>query len=145
MKINIFKDTRYIEPEVTVKYYEETQEINTLFQSLHSFCNSVQCSSKGETYNIGLYHIFYFESVEEKTFVYTENEVYECKHKLYELDEMFHDTSYVRVSKSCIVNIMKMKSVRPFINGKFEATMINGEKIIINRHYVADFKKKFNI
>ena len=71
--------------------------------------------------------------------------MFDCKHKLYTLEKMFADTSFIRVSKSCILNIAKLKSVRPFINGKFEATLRNEEKIIINRHYVADFKKKFGL
>ena len=94
---------------------------------------------------IDVQDIYYFESVDERSYVYTKDNVYECKEKLYTIEETFKNTSIVRVSKSCILNITKLKSVRPFINGKFEATMLSNEKIIINRHYVSAFKKKFNI
>ena len=85
------------------------------------------------------------ESVEEKTFVYLEKEVYESNLKLYELEEQLKNTSYIRVSKSIILNIEKLQSVKPLINGKLEANLKNNEKILINRHYVPEFKKKFGI
>ncbi|MFR9043004.1 MAG: LytTR family DNA-binding domain-containing protein, partial [Intestinibacter bartlettii] len=94
---------------------------------------------------ISLKDAYYIESVEEKTFVYLEKEVYESNLKLYELEEQLKNTSYIRVSKSIILNIEKLQSVKPLINGKLEANLKNNEKILINRHYVPEFKKKFGI
>lgn len=145
MKLNILKRSEFTEPEVTLKYSEETQQIENLIDTLRIFCQSIQVEKDGSNHNITLDEIFYIESVDEKSYIYTSSDVYECKHKLYTLEKMFEDTSFIRVSKSCILNIAKLKSVRPFINGKFEATLRNEEKIIINRHYVADFKKKFGL
>ena len=54
-------------------------------------------------------------------------------------------TNFVRISKSCILNIMQLNSVRPLFHGKFEAQLKNQEKIIINRHYVPKFKEKFGL
>ena len=78
--------------------------------------------------------------------------MYESNLKLYELEEQLKNTSYIRVSKSIILNIEKLQSVKPLINGKLEANLknnekilINNEKILINRHYVPEFKKKFGI
>lgn len=145
MKFSIFRNEKYTEPEVILNYSEETNEVKSIIEILNSFSNSIQCYKDSSNFNIKLNDIYYFESVDERSYVYTKENVYECKEKLYTIEEMFKNTSVVRVSKSCILNITKLKSVRPFINGKFEATMLSGEKIIINRHYVSDFKKKFNI
>lgn len=145
MKLNIFKRADFTEPEVTLKYSEETPQIENLIDTLRIFCQSIQAEKNGSNHTITLDEIFYIESVDEKSYIYTKDDVFDCKHKLYTLEKMFADTSFIRVSKSCILNIAKLKSVRPFINGKFEATLRNEEKIIINRHYVADFKKKFGL
>ena len=145
MKLNILKRSGFTEPEVTLKYSNETPQIENLIDTLRIFCQSIQAEKDGSNHSITLDEIFYIESVDEKSYIYTKDDVYECKHKLYTLEGMFKDTSFIRVSKSCILNIAKLKSVRPFINGKFEATLRNEEKIIINRHYVADFKKKFGL
>ncbi len=145
MKLSIFKNPKFSEPEVILNYSEETEEVNKLIETLNSLNNTIQCFKNSSNFNIKLNDIYYFESVDERSYVYTKDNVYECKEKLYTIEEIFKNTSIVRVSKSCILNITKLKSVKPFINGKFEATMLSGEKIIINRHYVSAFKKKFNI
>ena len=145
MRLSIFKNPKFSEPEVILNYSEETEEVNKLIETLNSLNNTIQCFKNSSNFNIKLNDIYYFESVDERSYVYTKDNVYECKEKLYTIEEIFKNTSIVRVSKSCILNITKLKSVRPFINGKFEATMLSGEKIIINRHYVSDFKKRFNI
>ena len=80
------------------------------------------------------------EKVEELT---DERDSY--KNRVSELEEQLKNTSYIRVSKSIILNIEKLQSVKPLINGKLEANLKNNEKILINRHYVPEFKKKFGI
>ena len=39
-----------------------------------------------------------------------------------------------------IVNLMKITSVRPALNGRFLAVLKNGEEIIISRKYVPSLK-----
>ena len=85
------------------------------------------------------------KSVDEKTFIYCENDVYESRMKLFEFEEALINSSFVRISKSCILNIDFIEKVKPMLNGKYEVLLINGEKLIINRHYVPDFKKKFGL
>lgn len=65
--------------------------------------------------------------------------------KLFELEETLTNSSFVRISKSCILNIDFIEKVKPMLNGKYEVLLINGEKLIINRHYVPIFKKKFGL
>ena len=89
--------------------------------------------------------IFYFEAVDNKVFLYLEKDVYETKQKLYELEERFRGTDFVRVSKSVILNLSKVKSLSPAFNGRFEATMKNGEKLIVSRAYVPALKEKLGL
>lgn len=89
--------------------------------------------------------IYYFESVDNKVFAYTSKETYEIHKKLYEIEQEFEHTDFLRISKSAIVNTAKIAYVKPAFNGRFEATLKNGEKIIISRQYVAELKKKIGI
>ncbi len=89
--------------------------------------------------------VYYLESVDDRTFVYTEKEVYTSQMKLYELEEVLKQSCFVRISKSCILNINYLESVRSLLNGKMEALLSNGEHIIVNRHYVPEFKRKFGL
>lgn len=145
MKLEILKKPEYTEAKVTVEYSGESDRINSLLDMLRIYCRSLPAQKSGGQCNLELDKIYYFESVDEKTYIYTRDDVFDCKYKLYTLEEMLRETSFIRVSKNCILNTARLKSVRPFVNGKFEATMMNDEKIIINRHYVVEFKKKFGL
>ncbi|MCI8608203.1 MAG: LytTR family transcriptional regulator [Firmicutes bacterium] len=89
--------------------------------------------------------IFYFESVEGKVFAYTAVEVYEIHRKLYEVEEVYGDGDFLRISKSIIVNVSKISYVKPTFNGRFEARLKNQETVMISRQYVADLKKKLGM
>lgn len=51
---------------------------------------------------IDLNNIYYFESVDNKVFIYCKQDVYESKLKLYEIEEQYNNTSFFRASKSVI-------------------------------------------
>lgn len=89
--------------------------------------------------------IFYFESVDNKVFAYAGKNVYEVHKKLYEIEEEYAHTDFLRISKSAIVNVAKIAYIRPLLNGRFEAKLKNDEKIIISRQYVIELKKKLGI
>lgn len=89
--------------------------------------------------------VFYFESVEQKVFAYCKSEVYQVKSKLYELLDELPGWRFVRVSKSVILNLNKIKSLTPAFSGRYEALLKNGEKVIISRQYVGSLKESLGI
>lgn len=89
--------------------------------------------------------VYYIEVVDNKTFLYCKDKVYESKQKLYELEDDLTGSDFLRVSKSVIINLSKIKSLSPALSGRFEAALGNGEKVIISRQYVVDLKKKLGI
>ena len=89
-------------------------------------------------YQIELHQILYFEAVGELVFAYTKTQVYEIKMRLYQIEEATKHNMILRVSKYFLVNIRKIKSVRPALNGRFIATMINGEEVLISRQYAKE-------
>ena len=90
-------------------------------------------------------NIYYFESVDNKVFAYTDKGVYEVRKKLYEIESEYSYTDFLRISKSSIVNVAKIAYLKPIFNGRFEAKLKNNETIIISRQYVLDLKKKLGI
>ena len=73
-------------------------------------------------------------------FLYTAKQVYETKQKLYELEELLKEKYFLRVSKSLLLNLMKIRSIKPALNGRFLAILQSGEEIIISRKYVPELK-----
>ncbi|MCL2335792.1 MAG: LytTR family transcriptional regulator, partial [Firmicutes bacterium] len=85
------------------------------------------------------------ESVDLKTFVYAEKTVYRSKLKLYQIEETLHRGDFLRVSKQVILNVRKIKSISPAGEGRFQAVLTNGEKVIISRQFVPSLKERFGL
>lgn len=87
------------------------------------------------------HEIFYFESVENKVFAYCEKDIFEVRLKLYEIEY----ADFLRISKSTVLNLSTVHSIKPLFNGRFEANLKNGENVIISRQYVPELKKALGI
>ena len=85
--------------------------------------------------------LFYAESVDDRVFLYTASDSYEIRMKLYELEDLLKNKRFLRISKSMLVNLMKISSVRPALNGRFSAILKNDEEVIISRKYVPALKQ----
>ena len=89
--------------------------------------------------------IYYFEAVDNKVFLYLEQEVFEIRYKLYEIEAQYQNTDFFRASKSVIINLSKVRQFAPDFGGRFEAQMMNGEKLMISRQYVPGLKKRLGM
>ena len=98
----------------------------------------------GNLFILDIDNIFYFESVDKKNFVYTQDEVYETSLRLYEIEEIYPDTDFFRASKSTVINVSKIKMIKPLFGGKVEVLLENEERLVVSRQYVSALKKKIN-
>ena len=145
LKLIIDQSSEYQEVEITVRCGLIDGRLENLINQIRLYSFSIPGIKDGSNYFISLEDIFYFESIDEKTFLYCRKEVYECGMRLCELETQLAQTNFVRISKSCVLNLMKLECVRALLNGKLEAQLVNGEKLIINRHYVQSVKNKLNL
>ena len=79
--------------------------------------------------------------MDKKTFLYTQGNVFLTDKRLYELESILDEKTFFRCSKSVIVNLEKIKSLRPEVTRNIRATLENGEIIVISRRYAAALKK----
>ena len=84
--------------------------------------------------------LYYIESVDGKTFLYTKEQVYETPYRIYALEELLRPKHFLRVSKSTLLNLMKIRSIQPALNGRLSAVLQSGEEVIISRSYVKGLK-----
>ena len=143
MKLWIEQNDTQEETEIHIKCGMINADLQRIINEIHALMFSLPVLKDGAVSKISLDEIFYIESVEEKTFVYSKAEVYTCEYKLYEKEKKIGKYSFARISKSTIVNICKILEIKPQINGRFEALLDNGERQIVNRHYVNGLKEKF--
>lgn len=92
-------------------------------------------------YEIAVSDVYYIESVDNKIFIYTKDKVYETRQKLYELEELLKSKHFLRVSKSTLLNLMKVRAIKPALNSRFTAVLFSGEQVVISRKYVSSLKK----
>ncbi len=131
--------------EIIVKCHEINDEVLSVVERLKRNENILLGNKDNEVFRIDLKDIYYIESVENKTFICLQKNVFESKLKLYEIEEMTQNSKLFRCSKAMILNIAKIRSVSPSVNGRFEAKLTNGESVIISRQYVPVLKKRLGM
>ena len=89
--------------------------------------------------------IFYVESVDFKTFIYTESTIYQSKLRLYEVEDLLKESDFLRVNRQIILNVNKIYSVSSAGGGRIEAILDNGEKVIVSRQYAPLLKVRFGL
>jgi len=145
MKIIIETPEEGAEDEIIVRCRELDSEIMDMIYSIKSKRGKLTGYSEDGIVKISPKDIFYFESVDSKVFAYCEKTVYEIKQKLYELEETYANSDFLRISKSTIVNVSKIVRIAPYFNSRLQAILGNGETTIISRQYVPDLKKKLDV
>lgn len=129
--------------EIIIKCPRMDERLARLIEQIKHYEITLTGKRGAQTYLLATEDVYYFESVDNKSFLYNQKDVYESDLKLFELEQLVEGTHFIRVSKNLIVNTAHIESVRALFNGRFEATLTNGEKAIVNRHYVKAFKEKF--
>ncbi|MEE0265562.1 MAG: LytTR family DNA-binding domain-containing protein [Acutalibacteraceae bacterium] len=130
------------EPEVVeIHCHKISDEVKEIVAFVKSRQGQLTGTIDYRQYEVPVGDIFYIESVDNKTFIYTQNKVYETKQKLYELEELLREKRFIRISKSTLLNLMKISSIKPALNGRFTAVLYSGEETVISRKYVPEFKK----
>ena len=145
MKVTIEKNEKYKNPEILVRCIEIDRTLEDIISYIGIAGKTVIGEYEGETCFIPMNDIYYFESVDKNVFIYTDDHVYKCAARLYILEEQLADTYFSRISKTTILNLKKLRSVRSAKNAKLEGTLANEEKILISRQYVPEIKKKLGV
>lgn len=145
MKITIETPKPNEEDEIIIRCRNINEDLMRSICKLKDEENRITAYSDRDILKLRPKDIYYFEAVDNKVFACCEKQVYEVKLKLYEIEETLTHMDFIRISKSVIVNLYKIKSVSPMFNGRFEAKLQNDEKIIISRQYVPVLKKALGI
>lgn len=141
MEIKIFKITKEQPEQVEIRCHEITEQVREIVTFVKSRQGQLNGVIEGKQYEIPVMDIYYIEAVDSKVFLYSSKKVYETKQRIYELESALREKYFLRVSKSLLLNLMKVKSIKPAVNGRFTAILQSGEEIMISRKYVPELKK----
>lgn len=142
MKITL-QQRKNKELEVIILYPELTQQVKEIVGYLRTNDTCIVVKEGMERRLINVHEIYYVESLERKTFVYTKDQVYRAEKKLTQLKKELAIYGFVLVSRACLLNLNHLKSVESIFNSRLEGMLENGEKISISRTYAYQIKQYF--
>lgn len=130
------------EDELILNYRELNEEVEQVLAFMGRGNRRLLGWKDNEQVVLAPREILYAESVEGKTFGYTAQEVYRLNYTLQQLEDLLQRECFFRCSKSMIMNINKVATLRSLSSNRIDATMENGEHIMISRTYASDFRKR---
>ena len=142
MEITVKKIGESEKEYIEIGCHRKDERVYEIIRFIRSREGILKGTKEDRQYSLALPDILYIEAVDEKTFIYLEKDCYESTRRLYEFDEALASRNFARISKSVVVNLMKITSIRPSLNGRFSCVLTNGEQVIISRKYVPDIREK---
>ena len=144
LKVNEYQQKDIPEDRIDFYYRTKTKEVNDILDYLRKHSKKLAGKINNKAVRFSLNDVYYFESVDKKTFAYLNNEVVRIDIRLRDLENAYFEFGFIRVNKSTILNIYKINSLISEINMRVIALLDNGEKIQINRSYKAKFNSFLN-
>lgn len=146
MKVEVILDADSKEPHIVVYTDKITNEVHQIVDTLsNKQINKLIGIKDQKIFLLNPNEIYCFYSENQKVYAKTDKNELWVKQKLYEIEEKFKGTSFVRVSNSCIVNISKINNLELSYSGTIQINFKNNEKEFVSRRYVSKIKKYLGI
>ncbi len=145
MKIDISVDETAADLTVSITCKQLTPDIERIIATLRMMDHQLTARKGSEVHMLDIAQVLYMESVDRKCFIYTDDDVYESDFRLYELEQQLEECGFFRVSKSCLIHLQKIRSLKADINRKIRITMSNGEQIMASRQYAEALKQRLGV
>lgn len=143
MKITLREDAKS-KPEVIIIYPKMDGTIKKLIKKIESLEVAFPVKNGEEQLLLNIDDIYYIETLERKTFVYTKDGVYRIEKKYNVLCDELQNYDFAKISRSCLLNINVLKSIKTIHNSRLQGTLQNGEKINISRTYMKHIRRVFD-
>lgn len=140
MKVKLIHTEQDQEPTVTLTGHPQNVEFQKWEALLKTGIRFVLGQQHHRQFKLSLSAIYYVESQQNRTLLFTKDDSFSIHERLYEI-ETWGDP-FVRINKSTIVNLQYLKSFKPLFNSKLEANLDNGDRLEVSRLYIPMLKKK---
>ncbi len=144
LKVEISNDA---EDEIIIKCSSITDEVKLLQDMIGNVIenNAKLVLTSGDVeYFVPRNDILFFESESGRTAAHTSDKMLYTNYKLYELEKVLPQ-SFIRVSKSCILNCSRVSGINKNITGASEVQFSASRKIVyVSRMYYKSFREKMD-
>ncbi|MDE7425277.1 MAG: LytTR family transcriptional regulator DNA-binding domain-containing protein [Lachnospiraceae bacterium] len=126
--------------EVLIKYKNRTEWVDNLLYYLENQKEKLIGFKGKEQYTIHPGKVIYFESVDGSTYLYTKEDVYKTNMSLDNLVRLYSEEGFFRCSKAMVLNVYRIEKLQSLSGNRIDATMDNGEHVIISRRYAKELR-----
>ena len=140
MKIDIQK-IKEGDESVVIRYKEPNPKIDRVIDILEGRADKLWGRQDGNNVCVELKEVLYLESVDDRVFAYTKSKVLKIDGSLNSFMEERRDDTFFRCSKSMVINVGRVQVLKSLSSNRIDATLENGEHIIISRRYASEFRR----
>jgi Response regulator of the LytR/AlgR family len=145
MKIKLEIDESLAEDEITIRsqsYSDQIQAIHAYLTQMKEMRPHFEFFKGNEEYFFSVDEIIFFETSGEILYAHTKDDAFQTKMRLYELEEILPG-SFIRVSKSCILNSSHVHSIDRKLNTSSLVQFRDTHKeVYVSRLYYKLLKEK---
>lgn len=143
MKIKTVIDEKYKEPEIHVCYREADKRVFEIVADLNCLYKKqlIAVDSRGNKCILTAGKVSRIFAQKQKVYAVVEKQTYELSKKLYELEDELDTATFIRISKSEIINMHKIKMVDMNTMGTIRVIMQDGAETYTSRRNVTRLKK----
>ena len=145
MNVTITENPALDDVEVAIACPRIDERVQRIVASLGAFDHVLVGERDGATYRLDVDDVCYAETVDGRTFLYTEDAVYQTPLRLYELEDKLAGTEFVRASKQLLANFDHVVAIRPALNARLQLLLDNGESVMVSRQYAPTIKRKLDL
>ena len=142
MQVEIKIDSTVREPKVIVLTDRMTDEVNEIVRKISETEPTMLAGFREDTVTVldpeEIYRIY---AANGKVFAVTGKAEYTLRMRLYEVEERFRRSSFVRISNSEIINLKTVRSFDLSLAGTIRVALKNGETAYVSRSYVGKIKE----
>lgn len=146
MIINLEIDEKYKEIEINIKAHKMTEEIRKILEFINrENMENLTVIKNERIILVKLNEIFTVFAEGGKVFVETSDDKFEVKLRLYEVEEKLSHLSFIRISKSEIINIDNVKYFEAGFTVSIKVVFKNDKKTYVSRRYVKAIKERLGV
>ena len=141
MNVRVIIDPTADEPFIEIHTASITPELTDIINELSASSTKQMYGFKGdEIFPIRPEQIICARADGGSVYAETDMGTMLLRYKMYELDTFLREPTFLKISKSEIINFKKVKSMDMSISGTITVTLSNGTKTFVSRRYVTKIK-----
>lgn len=131
--------------ELTASGHIIDEEADLLLTQRQDYPETLMAKAAGTHVRLKLSEVTFIESLGHDILAHSGGKEYRLSERLIRLQDILDPSDFLRVSNSAIVNVHRIRFIKPALSAKFLLTMDDGAQVDVTRSYYYRFKEFFNI